>query len=668
MKIGKAWLCFFTLLIACPAACAQALDVLPDPFEGGPPKEMTTRYLRNLARQAVEKRRLTFEGLKDAKDILAYQQRMRHQFVEKLGGFPDKTPLNGKIVGTIKGDGYRVENVIFESRPQHYVAANFYIPDGKGPHPGAILSCGHSNLTGKASGAYQLAGILAAKHGIAVLCYDPIGQGERFQMLNADGTPRYRLSTTEHSHVGASCILVGQNAATYRIWDGMRALDYLETRPDIIKGKYGCTGISGGGTLTEYLMALDDRIYCAAPGCAPSHFARQVDKGGMGDAEQNIFGQIAWGLDHPDYTIMRAPRPTLILAATGDFVDINGTWDLFREASRVYAKLGHPERMALVETDAQHGYSKGLREGMAAWMRRWLLSVDGNVIEADLKPHPVAELLCSPKGQVQLLPGARTVMDFNMDLVEKYAPARKELWRLENRAKAVAEVRRSAGIATLARLHKPSARRVGKIERPGYTIEKIILDSEPGIWLPALYFQPAKATAPGILYVHGNGKSTDAKPGGPIEKLVLQGHPVLAPDLRSCGEIGPQPAMEWGGSFYEIFMAYKLGKSFVGMRAEDILVCARFLSEADTKAPAPVHLVAVAEAGPPALHAAAVEKQLFAHLTLRDSMTTWVPTVRDPTLPGQLVQTVHGALQAYDLADLLASLPKESVTVEMGSK
>ena len=246
---------------------------------------------------------------------------------------------------------------------------------------------------------------------------------------------------------------------------------------------------------------------------------------------------------------------------------------------------------------------------------------------------------------------------------------RQELWRLENRVKALAEVRRIAGIRALADLPKPSARRVGKIERPGYTIEKIMLDSEPGIWLPALYFQPAKATAPRILYVHGNGKATDAKPGGPIEKLVLQGHPVLAPDIRSCGEIGPQPAKEWGGSFYEIFMAYKLGKSFVGMRAEDILVCARFLSEAeDTKAPAPVHLIAVAEAGPAALHAVTVEKQLFAHLTLRDSMTTWVPTVRDPTLPGQLVQAVHGALQAYDLADLLASLPKESVTVQAGSK
>jgi hypothetical protein len=259
-------------------------------------------------------------------------------------------------------------------------------------------------------------------------------------------------------------------------------------------------------------------------------------------------------------------------------------------------------------------------------------------------------------------------MDFNMDLVEKYVSARQELWRPENRAKALAEVRRIAGIRALASLPRPDARRVGKIERPDYTIEKIIFDSEPGIWLPALYFEPEKASASRILYVHGDGKSTDAGPGGPIEKLVLQGHPVLAPDIRSTGEIGPQPAKEWGGSFYEIFMAYKLGKSMVGMRAEDILVCARFLSEAEAKVPAPVDLIAVAGAGPAALHAAAVEKQLFARLSLRDSLTTWVPTVRDPALPGQLVQTVHGALQAYDLADLLASWPKESLTVEKGSK
>ena len=82
--------------------------------------------------------------------------------------------------------------------------------------------------------------------------------------------PHLDWATIPLAHfANAETNLVGKNAATYRIWDGMRALDYLESRPDIIKSKYGCTGISGGGTLTEYLMALDERIFCAAPGCAP---------------------------------------------------------------------------------------------------------------------------------------------------------------------------------------------------------------------------------------------------------------------------------------------------------------------------------------------------------------------------------------------------------------
>jgi hypothetical protein len=337
---------------------------------------------------------------------------------------------------------------------------------------------------------------------------------------------------------------------------------------------------------------------------------------------------------------------------------------LFRETSRLYARLGHPERMALVEADAQHGFSRTLREGMVRWMRRWLLHIDDAVREPEIKALPLENLLCTPKGQAQLLEGARSVVDFNQELADHWAPRRKKLWEPDQRDKALAEVRRLAGIAPLADLPKPHARAVGKVERQGYAIEKWILEPGPGLWLPALHFKPMQAKGERILYVHGLGKHSDAGRGGPIEQLVLKGHPVLALDLRGCGETGPAPTQRWGGSFPDIFLAYLLGKSFVGMRAEDVLLAARWFAEADTKEPAPIRLIAVGDAGPPALHAAALEKQLFAHVTLRDSLTTWLPTVRDPTPSGQLVHTVHGALRAYDLGDLLASLPAESVTVE----
>ena len=118
-----------------------------------------------------------------------------------------KTPLNAKVVGTLKADGFRVENVIYESRPDHQVTANLYIPDGKGPFPGVLVPCGHS-ANGKAADAYQRACILMAKNGLAVLCYDPIGQGERLQLLNDANKPAIPGSTSEHTMIGVGVILM----------------------------------------------------------------------------------------------------------------------------------------------------------------------------------------------------------------------------------------------------------------------------------------------------------------------------------------------------------------------------------------------------------------------------------------------------------------------------
>src|SRR5206468_8526089 len=109
--------------------------------------------------------------------------------------------------------------------------------------------------------------ILMAKNGLAVLCYDPIGQGERLQLIDENKKPGIKGSTSEHTMIGVGALLVGQSTAGYRIWDGIRSIDYLVSRPEIDPMKIGCTGNSGGGTLTAYLMALDDRIVCAAPSC-----------------------------------------------------------------------------------------------------------------------------------------------------------------------------------------------------------------------------------------------------------------------------------------------------------------------------------------------------------------------------------------------------------------
>jgi cephalosporin-C deacetylase-like acetyl esterase len=655
------------LVSAVPALAADDLTVLPEAVGGVAPPEMMHAYLVGKALAALDRRDAEYEKIKTPEDVAAYQKRMREFFVAQLGGFPERTPLNAQVVGHQQRDSYRVEKVIFESQPQHYVTAILYLPDAQPPYPGVLVPCGHS-ANGKARDLYQRAPILIAKSGMAALCYDPIDQGERYQLLGEDGKPIISSSTMGHCLAGVGATLLGRNTATYRIWDGMRAIDYLAGRPEVDPRRIGCTGISGGGTLTSYLMALDDRIVAAAPGCYLCGFRKLVETIGPQDAEQDIHAQIAYGMDHADYVLMRAPKPTLMMTATHDYFDINGAWAAFRQAKRLYEKLGFAERVDLFETDSKHGWPEPMRVADARWMRRWLLGIDDAITEPEFPVAPDEEVWCTPKGQVMLLPGARSVYDLNMELEARLAPARKKFWQETGKEAALDEVRRITGIRRLSDLPAPETQKVAAIQRDGYRIDKLILRPEPGIFLPALAFVPERHDDRAYLYLHSDGKQADAGPDGPIEKLAREGHLVLAVDLRGLGETQNTQKHSFaeylGPEWREIYLAYMLDTSYLAMRAEDVLVSARFLAGYEAgERPNRVELVSVGRTGPPALHAAALEPQLFESVKLKGCLISWSNVVRTPLARQQLVNVVHGALKAYDLADLVASLPAEKITL-----
>jgi len=656
------------LLGAASAAAGEDLRVLPDQIGGTAPSKMMHTYLMRLAHEALDRRDAEYENLKTPEQLSAYQERVRQFFVDQLGGFPERTPLNARVVAKEDRDGYRIEKVIFESQPRLFVTAILYLPNAKPPYPGVLVPCGHSS-NGKAADPYQRASILLATNGMAVLCYDPIDQGERYQLLDGEGKP-VAGGTTAHCLVGTGSTLLGRNTATYRVWDGIRAIDYLQSRKEVDPERIGCTGNSGGGTLTSYLMALDQRIMCAAPSCYLTSLRRLIETIGPQDAEQNIHAQIAYGMDHADYVIMRAPKPTLICCATHDFFDIDGTWNTFRQAKRFYTRLGFAERVDLIETDAKHGFSTELRVGAVRWMRRWLLGIDDAITEPECEIATDQQVQCTPRGQVMLLDGARSTYDINNDLEEQLAQRRKEFWNQATLADALEEVRRIAGIRKLADLAEPECKTTATMDRAEYRIDKLILEPEPGIWLPALAFVPKKPAGEAYLYLHAEGKQADAAPEGPIEKLVGDGHLVLAVDLRGIGETAQEESGKRGisryvgGQWKDLYLAFMLGKSYLAMRAEDTLVCARFLARYEAgEVPHRVHLVAVGRVGPPALHAAALEPELFASITLRNCLDSWSTVVRQPLAENQFVNVVHGALKAYDLPDLLATLPREKVTV-----
>ncbi len=653
------------LVFGAAGLAAEDLRVLPETIDGIKPAEMMSHYLRGLARVQFANWQEQYEQRKTPEQIAEYQKHLREKFIESIGGLPERTPLNPQVTGVVRRDGYKVEKVIFESQPKHYVTGALFVPDPnrfKPPYPGVIEPVGHS-FTAKAHEIYQSVGALLALNGMVALVFDPIDQGERGQMLSQWPS----LSGTKaHTNLGVGSMLLGRNTARFEIWDGMRAIDYLQSRPEVDPTRIGCAGLSGGGTQTSYLMALDERIKVAVPACYLTSFDRLFATIGPQDAEQNIFGQLTFGMDHADYIMMRAPKPTLICAATGDFFDISGTWTSFRYAKRLYSRMGYAERVDLIEHDGGHGYHVPLREATTRWMMRWLLGKDEPITEPPIELLSEKEIQCTPDGLVMLLIGAGSTYDLNRDYEKVLARRRRKLWTTKDQAELLGRVRRIAGIRKLAELPKPKVRNLNIIERKGCTIRKMALIPEAGIYLPALMFT-AKQESPqrAVLYVHEEGKSADAALGGSIEDLMRAGRQLLAVDLRGIGETQQATQRKFtgttGADWKDVFTAYLLGRSYVGMRAEDVLICARFLKQQHK---GPVELIAVGSVGVPALHAAALEPDLFASVKLVRTLGSWSNVIELGRSVNQQVNAVHGALTTYDLPDLAGTLGDKLIVKE----
>ena len=576
---------------------------------------------------------------------------------------PERTPLNARVVGTLDRPAYRIEKILYESRPGHHVTANLYVPKaGKPPYPGVLVPCGHSN-NGKAMEAYQSISILLASHGFVALIYDPIGQGERIQTFGDNGKPA-ASGTGEHTLIDIGAQLVGRSTAQYRIWDGIRSIDYLCSRPEVDSNRIGCTGNSGGGTLTSYLMATDERIAAAAPSCYLTTLEKLFATIGPQDGEQNIPGQVALGIDHADYILMRAPEPTIILAATKDFFDIGGTWETMREAKRLYTILGHGERVDICEAPGPHGFGKYQREASLRWMRRWLMDVDDAPTESPPALAKDAELQVTQSGQVVPELKGRTAWDFNLDEAKRLAPERAAFWRDNPREKCLAEVRRLAAVRPLA--GKPAAKPCGTLKREGYTIEKLLIERTDEVPVPALLFLPEKREGklPAVLYVSGRGKAADAAPGGTIETLVKSGRAVLAIDVRGIGETAAvTPKAYWSKEYPIAYLALHLARPLLGQRVEDTLAALDVLAARPEIDAGKIEIFGLEAAGPIALHAAALDGRLR-EVTLVRSIDTWMDVVATPLSKNQLAQVVPAALTRYDLPDLVRAIAPRPVHVE----
>jgi len=358
--------------------------------------------------------------------------------------------------------------------------------------------------------------------------------------------------------------------------------------------------------------------------------------------------------------------PLLICAATKDFFDIKATWESFRYAKRLYTKLGFAERVDIIENDQEHNYNTQQRQAIAGWMARWLCNRDEPVIEPTIELIPNQQMWCTPKGQVMLLEGAKTAYDINADYEKELAAQRKEAWANTEKKQLLEQVRKIAGIRKLSELPIPQIEKTATVEHLSYQVEKLIIKLTDDIYMPALLFKPqAEKIHQAILYLNQQGKEAGADEGGQIEQLLKEGNIVLSVDLPGCGETQPN------GKFYyvpdhfdidwqDVFTAYLLNQSYVGIRAESILICARYLAwDVSNNQGNTVNLIAIGDVGVPALHAAALESELFKSVKISQSLMSWSSVIKTPMNKNQLANTVHGALKVYDLPDLADTLGKK---------
>jgi cephalosporin-C deacetylase-like acetyl esterase len=640
------------------AGVAQDWNFLASDSMFQDPHGMLTAYLEAKAEGYLDQRRRAVEAIANRSDLKKRQQYWRERMWADLGGQPERTPLNARTVGVLDRGDYRIEKIIFESRPRFYVTANLYLPArGKPPYPAILYPLGHESGA-KAHSAWQYTLANLARRGFVCLAWDPVGQGERVQFYDEDWQDsKLQASTSEHNVLGMKSLLVGAHMAQYTIWDGIRALDYLLSRPEVDAKRVGCTGNSGGGTHTAYLSGLDDRIQVAAPSCYITSWHRMLQSIGPQDAEQVFPFWLKDGLDYPDFIYATDGKPFLILSAIRDFFPIGGARATYDEVKQTYARLDLSDRIAMFEADDGHGYTKPRREAAYRWFTRWLQGAENDSPESPVKLASEEELWCTRTGQVKTaFPDGADVYAINRAKAEQLRAARRPSDEVRGRAAELTHYEAPQGPVHISAY--------GTMTPPGLRIEKFVYESEPGISVPALLFIPAGGgeRKPAILIADSRGKSASATDA---EALATQGNIVLVVDLRGFGETRPKvndtgSYSRYFGDYRDSMMALLVGKTMTGMRALDIV---RGLDVLAARGDVDAARIAVAGRGGaaiPALYAALFDGRVSS-VAVEGMLNSYDTVVSDRIAVGVTDQIIPSVLKYFDLPDVVAAIAPRRV-------
>jgi dienelactone hydrolase len=303
-------------------------------------------------------------------DWLSKKDEYRRQLREMLGidPLPPRTDLKATKTGEFEQDGVVVENLHYQSMPGLYVTANLYRPKQvEKPLPTILYVCGHAvkEKNGVRYGnkaGYEHHGMWYAKHGFVCLVIDTVQLGEiRGEHHGTFSKDRMWWFSRGYTPAGVEA------------WAGIRALDYLETRPEVDKTRFGVTGRSGGGAYSWWIAALDERIACAAPTAGITTLRNHIVDGCVEGHCDCMFMVNTYRWDYDKLSALVAPRPLCIVNTDKDTIfPIDGVFKIYQSTRRIYKLLGAEKNIGLQVAEGPHADTQPLNTGEFHWMTRFL--------------------------------------------------------------------------------------------------------------------------------------------------------------------------------------------------------------------------------------------------------------------------------------------------------
>ena len=555
--------------------------------------EQATNQLKRAAMEVSERCLTNIQKLADWQSA---RPELRRQLRDSLGlePLPKRTRLRARITGRLEREHYTIEKVVFESMPGLLVTGNFYIPKGvELPVPAILYLCGHAPHPCGAKFNYQDRAVAFARDGFACLIIDTLEFGE------APGI-HHGLHDLNMWH----WLSLGYSPAGVEVWNAMRALDYLESRREVDSGRIGLTGISGGGAMTWYTAALDERVAAAVPVCSTYTFGSQAKNWRAWGQCDCIYFHNPYGLDFPVVGALIAPRPLLMISGRKD-ADFppEGYHEVFRRAKRIYEFYKSGDRVRELDDDVGHSDTPEFRRAAREWMRRWLQNDSTPLPEsAELPLESAEDLACLDRvpadalnfkihnefirtAQTTKRPGKARRAEIITELKEQVFR-----WFPKGRIPFETEVSRNSG---------------GWVARYA-NYKDVTFQTEPSVRVRGQFFSPTNATAstPLLLYVK---RPSDSIYAMDFDELlpVLGTHRVLILNSRFTEK--PVSASEYRD--IQMTAAWS-GRTIAALQTWDILRALDWVRDVEKLAPASMVIYGKDEMGVLALYAALLNERV----------------------------------------------------------